>query len=148
MFSANADGLNSKIHSLKHQLNECNAAMFTIQETQFKKKGKFQYEDFIIFEVIRKNKEKGGTMVGIHKSFEPVLIEEYEDTFELLVIEIVVENKEIRVISGYGPQESWTDEEKMPFFVSLEEEIIKANSSGKSTLLQFDANSKCLSTPL
>ena len=38
MFSANADGLNKKVNSLKHQLKECDAAIFTIQETQFKKK--------------------------------------------------------------------------------------------------------------
>ena len=127
---------------MRHQIKECNAAIFTVQETQYKKKGKFPYEDFIVVEAIRTNKEKGGTMVGIHKYFEPVLIEEYEETFELLVIEIRVENKEIRVMSGYGPQEIWTDEEKMPFFVTLEEEIIKAQSSGKSILLELDANSK------
>ena len=40
MFSANADGLNKKVHSLKYQLKESNAAIFTIQETNFKKKRK------------------------------------------------------------------------------------------------------------
>ena len=75
------------MHSLKHQIKEWYAAMFSVQETQFKKRGKFQYDDFIIFEAIRKNNEKGGTMVGIHKYFEPVLVEEYEENFELLVIE-------------------------------------------------------------
>ena len=49
--------------------------LFTIQETKFKKKGRFKVEEFIIFESIRKNKEKGGTMLGIHQSLEPVLIE-------------------------------------------------------------------------
>ena len=47
-----------------------------------------------------------------------------------------------RVISGYGPQECWSDEEKMPFFVSLEEEISKAQSAGKSIMIEIDANSK------
>ena len=38
MFSAIADGLNKKVHSLKYQIKESNAAVFTIQETNFSKK--------------------------------------------------------------------------------------------------------------
>ena len=53
MFSANADGLSRKMHSLKHQLEECNAAIFTIQETQFRKKGRFKFKDYEVFEAIR-----------------------------------------------------------------------------------------------
>ena len=42
--------------------------------------------NFQIFEAIRQNKEKGGgTMLGIHNSLKPVLIEEYSESFELLV---------------------------------------------------------------
>ena len=78
MFSANADGLNKKGHCIKYQIKNCNAAIFTIQETNFKKKGHFKKEDFEVFESIRQNKEKGGTLIGIHKSLEPVLIEEYD----------------------------------------------------------------------
>ena len=47
-------------------------AVFTIQETHFKKKGKLKVENFEIFESIRK-KEKGGTVVGAHKSLNPIL---------------------------------------------------------------------------
>ena len=116
--------------------------MFTIQETNHKNKGKYKNDEYQIFEAIRKNKEKGGTMLGIHKSLEPVLIEEYTESFELVVAEIKVANKEIRLITGYGPQETWTDDEKMPFFVALEEEVSKANMSNKSIIIQIDANSK------
>ena len=52
MFSANADGLNKKVHSLKYQIKSCNAGIFTIQETNFKKKGRFQLDNFEIFESI------------------------------------------------------------------------------------------------
>ena len=117
MFSANADGLNKKGHSLKYQIKNCNAGIFTVQETNFKKKGRFKLEDFEVFESIRQNKEKGGTLVGIHRSLQPVLIEEYDEKFELIVTEIKIANKEIRVMSGYGPQENWKDDDKMPFFV-------------------------------
>ena len=71
-----------------------------------------------------------------------MLVQEYSDKFELLVVEIIVAGKEIRIISGYGPQESWTEEDKMPFFISLEEEIHKAEMLGKSIFLEMDANCK------
>ena len=142
MFSANAAGLAKKGHSLRHEIKECNAAIFSIQETHYKKKGRFQLNDYEIFESIRKNKENGGTMIGIHRSLEPVLIEEYCETFELIVTEIKVMHREIRIISGYGPQETWKDEEKMPFFVALEEEISKAQINGKSLIIELDANAK------
>ena len=142
MFSANADGLNKKVHSLKYQLKESNAAIFTIQETNFKKKGRFKCAEFEIFEAIRQNKEKGGCLLGIHKSLEPVLVEEYSEKFELIVTEVKVANKQIRIMTGYGPQENWTDENKMPFYVALEEEIVKAQNEGKSIIMELDANCK------
>ena len=45
-------------------------------------------------------------------------------------------------MTGYGPQETWEEEEKLPFFVALDQEIIKAKTNGKSVFLAFDANSK------
>ena len=81
-------------------------------------------------------------MLGIHKSLNPVLVEEYSETFELIVTEVKVEGQEIKVMSGYGPQESWKDSDKMPFFVALEEEISKAQMAGKSILIELDANAK------
>ena len=104
-------------------------------------KGKVKIENFETFEAIRK-KEKGGTIIGVHKALKPVLIEEYSDNFELLVVEINVANRNIRVISGYGPQELWQESERMPFFLALEEEIVKAELAGKAILIELDANSK------
>ena len=45
-------------------------------------------------------------------------------------------------MTGYGPQENWTVNEKMPFFKALEEEVIKAKSSEKYIYIQMDGNSK------
>ena len=59
-------------------------------------------EGFEIFEAIRK-KKNGGTVIGSHKALKPMLVKEYSDKFELLVVEITVGNKDIRVVSGYGP---------------------------------------------
>ena len=146
IFAANADGLQGKELSLKNEVIESKASIFCVQETKFRKSGRFAMNNFVVFEAIRKNKEKGGTMIGVHENLKPVLIEEYSETFELLVVEIRVEDKEIRVITGYGPQENWETSEKMPFFVALEKEISKAKMSGKHVIIEMDANSKLGST--
>ena len=56
--------------------------------------------------------------------------------------EIKVANREIKVMTGYGQQETWKDEDKMPFFVALEEEISKSLIANKSIILEMDANSE------
>ena len=92
--------------------------MFTLQETHYATKGKVVIPDFSVFEAIRKGKQKGGPMIGIHSALSPVLVTELDDPFELLVVEFKEGNKEIRVISGYGPQESWAPEKKRTLFSS------------------------------
>ena len=81
-------------------------------------------------------------MLGIHMGLQPVLISEYSDSFELLVVEIVTGNQSIRVMTGYGPQENWEDKERMPFYTALETEIASAELQGKSVIIAPDANAK------
>ena len=141
IFSTNAAGLKFKENSLKNVLKELNAGIFTIQETHFAKKGQFKLQDFEIFEAIR-TKDKGGTMIGAHKALDPKLIIEYSEDFELVVIEIKIRNKEVRIMTGYRPQESWNEVDRMPFFISLEKEISKAELARKSIIIEMDSNSK------
>ena len=142
IFSNNVAGLKGKVQNLKSEITSLNAAIFTCQETHFEKKGKLKVEGYSIFEAIRKNKKDGGTLVGVHVGLKPMLIKEYSDDFELIVVEMNVAGKEVRIISGYGPQETWKENERMPFFLALEEEICKAEMLGKSIIIQMDANSK------
>ena len=81
-------------------------------------------------------------MVGVHCLLKPVLILEINDPFELLLVEIKVAKKEIRIISGYGPQENWSPAQRKPFFQALEEEVVKAELAGKSVFIEADFNSK------
>ena len=142
LFSTNgAEVVGGKVNSLKSAVRDVKANLITIQETHCRRKGKIQIDDFVIFEAIRKAKG-GGTLIACHEDLKPKLIEEYEDDFELLVVEIKANEKDIRVISGYGPQENWPEEKRMPFFVALETEIEKAVLAGKSILIEMDANSK------
>ena len=116
MLSTNAADLYHKSEDLKNKVRYFESSIFAIQETHFRKKGRFKMQDYHIFESIRKNKEKGGSLLGLHVGLEPVLISEYSDTFELLVVEIKIGDKSVRVITGYGPQENWIESDKTPFF--------------------------------
>ena len=104
IFSANGAGVVTKIQSLLNNITELGAGLITLQETHFARKGKLNGKicDFEIFEAIRK-KQKGGTLIGAHRSLDPVLIEEYSEDFELLVVEVRIGTKDVRIISGYGP---------------------------------------------
>ena len=76
------------------------AGIITLQETHFSRKGELNkhLKDFDIFESIR-NKCKGGTLIGVHKSLDPILIEEHSENFELLTVEVKLGSKYVRVIS-------------------------------------------------
>ena len=111
--------MKNKAEDLKNRIKYFDSSIVSIQETHFRKKGRFKLDNFHVFEAIRKNKEKGGSMLVIHKDLNPVLVKEHNDTFELIVVEIVTQNIKIRVITGYGPQESWKEGEKMPFWLAL-----------------------------
>ena len=142
LFATNAAGvINGKMESLKSEVAASEATVVTVQETHCKQKGKIQMNKLVSFEAIRK-KKGGGTICAIHEDMEPKLIEEYDTEFEMIVIEIKVKNRNIRIITGYGPQENWVEEKRMPFFTALESEIIKAKIEGKSVIVEMDANSK------
>ena len=87
----------------------------TRQRFSMKRKGRIQIKDHVVFEAIRKA-TGGGTLISGHKNLNPKLIEQYEEDFELLVVEIELKQKKVRVISGYGPQENWPEERRRPFF--------------------------------
>ena len=141
LLTTNSADLRMKTKCLKDLISMFKTSIFSVQESHFKKKGKFAIENFTIFEGIRK-KEGGGSMLGVHVSLKPVLISEYSDTFELLVVEVKVGGMNIRAITGYGPQETLELDVKMQFFRCLEEEVAKAAIENKSVICMGDMNSK------
>ena len=52
-------------------------------------------DGFEIFEALCNNKKDGGTVIGAFRSLNLVLVKEYHDEFELIVIEIEVNKKNI-----------------------------------------------------
>jgi hypothetical protein len=143
IFSTNGAGVkNGKVASLNAEVRNTQANIVTIQETHCRQKGKILMDNmFVVFEVIRERKG-GGTLVAIHQDLNPKLIEEYDGDFELIVVEIDTIDEAIRVISGYGPQENWEEERRLPFFIALETEIERAELAGKSVIIEMDANCK------
>ena len=107
MLTANAAGMKLKIQSLTSVITKMKVGIFSLQETHFLKKGKLQIQGWQTFESM-----DPGSMIGAHESLNPILIKEYSDELELIVIEITRKDKYIRVITGYGPQEAWKSEEK------------------------------------
>ena len=142
LFSTNCAGIiNGKIDSLKSEVKNTAATVVTVQETHCRRKGRIQLDGMVVFEAIR-TKKGGGTMCAVQEELNPKLIEEYSDPFELLVVEIEVEQKEIRIITGNGPQENLEEDKRLPFFMALELEVAKAANAGKSVVIELDANSK------
>ena len=142
MFLNNFAGLKGKMTSFTSELNTFKAAIFTGQETHSTTKGLVKIKDFEIFEAIIENKERQGSIIGVHKALKPILIEEYSETFELIVIQITAANKNIKVISGKGPHENYSEQIRLPFFQALELEVVREELSGSSVLIELNANNK------
>ena len=142
LFSTNGAGITKgKQQSLVNEVMNTKSNIITAQETHSTQKGRIKLANFTTFEAIRK-KKGGGTIIAVHDNFKPKLIEEYSEEFELIVVEVETKEKCIRVITGYGPQENWVEEKRVPFFLALDTELEKAELAGKSVIVEIDANSK------
>ena len=74
-------------------------------------------------------------MLGVHVSLNPIIISKYSDLFELTVMEVKAATKFMRVITGYGPQETCEIYVKMKFSTALKEDLVKAALLGMSAIL-------------
>ena len=74
-------------------------------------------------------------MMDVHMDLNPILISEHIELFKMLVVQVTVDNKDIRIITGYGPQENIEISKRMPFFAKLEEEVLSAKLGNKSLVI-------------
>ena len=95
----------------------------------------------MIFEVARSGNESGSLMTGVHENLAPVLIFEDND-LEILVVQIRVNDIQIRIINGYGPQEYAGHEKIISFYSTLDQVIKNAKFDGCFIIFQLDANAK------
>ena len=121
-------------------LAKLNPSIFFIEESKYKTAGKLKFENYIVFELVRQNKEGGGLAIGCCKELQPVWVREGNDYVEALSVEIIVQNMSIRCCVAYGCQENENVDRKERFWKYLDEDVFQANMSGSGFILQFDGN--------
>ena len=98
--------------------------------------------NYIIFELIRKNKGGGGLAIGVDKNLKPVWIDEGNDDIEVLIVEARADDFKFRCVAAYGPQETDKSDKKTQFWARLNNEVEKSAESGAGFILQMDGNFK------
>ena len=79
-------------------------------------------------------------ITAVHNNLHPVQVSNDDET-EVLVVEAKIDDVNIRLINGYGPQES-DDENSKAFMNRIDVEIKSAMLSGALICIEMDANSK------
>ena len=142
MIGTNCNGILSKKESLFSVINTINPGVLFLQETKVHRKGLIKIPDFQIFEVLRKQGGGGSILTAIHKSFQPVLVDEDEE-LEILVVQAKFGNLSCRYINAYGPKEGYSKtDHTISFYARLDQEIKNAKLLGHLVCVQLDANTK------
>ena len=98
IFGSNANGIRGKVDSLKNALAYFkNPSCINLQETKLRFKGTIQLEGYQIFENIRKG-FGGGLLTAIDKDLKPVLISAGNDDVEMIVVQVAIGDKQIRIL--------------------------------------------------
>ena len=140
LLGVNSAGLRSKLSTFRKVLTELKPSVFFVEETKYKNSGKLKFENYVIFELLRKNKDGGGLALGCAKELQPVWLREGDDSVEALSVEICVKSMKIRCCIAYGCQENDSIDRKESFWKYLDEDVSHANSSGSGFILHFDGN--------
>ena len=112
LIGANTAGLLNKIQSLKSLISRFEPAVILLQETRVRSKNKLKLDNYFVYEHIRTESGGGGLLTAVHKSLEPVEITNIENGEEILTVEAIINNKKVRFINGYGPQETASDDNR------------------------------------
>ena len=138
----NSAGLKAKIDSLNHMVKTLNyPSCITIQESKLPKKGMINMKGYEIFEKTR-NVHGGGLLTAIDSNLNPFEVEVSDKTPEILVVQCSINDKKIRVINGYGPQEDDCEADRFRFWQVLDQEISAGKRENCMIVIQLDANAK------
>ena len=89
-----------------------------------------------------RNGSGGGLLTAVDPILNPMLISTKNEEAEILTVQLVVNNQNIRLINGYGPQEDDKYQNKLNFWMGLDQEIVSAKSESCLVMVQMDANAK------
>ena len=144
LLGANINGISSKLHSFEHVIQTVDPSVFTIQETKVRRANGIKFESakkYKMFQLIRKESQGGGLVIGAKTELEPVVISEGNDQVEIIVIEIKIKEQfRIRIINAYGPQECSILDKKEAFWAHLQTQVDNAVEAEAAVLIQMDAN--------
>ena len=113
LLGVNSAGIRSKLLTFKKVLNDLKPGVFFIQETKLKDTDKLKFDEYIVFEKVRQNRDGGGGLaLGALKELHPVWVKEGDKQVEALSINISIQNLKIRCCVAYGCQESDSNEKK------------------------------------
>ena len=136
----NSAGILNKQESFYRNINLFNPIAFFLQETKTRFKNKLRHPNYTFFEYIRKHGGGGGLITAVHNNLHPVQVSN-DDATEVLVVETKIDDMKVRLINGYGPQE--TDEENSKAFMNrIDLEVKRSMLAGALVCLEMDANSK------
>ena len=147
----NCAGLSSKWQSFNKLINDIKPGAFFAQETKLNKKQKFKIDnpEYKIFRLERQATGGGGLVIGALENLKPVLIKEGDDESEALTVLIEVSTLKVRLVVGYGANESdrqakkletTQKERKQKLWEYLDQEITEAENKGQGLVIQIDAN--------
>ena len=77
---------------------------------------------------MRESSDGGGLLTIVESCFDPVAVECLEYV-ELLIVELSVNDRNLRAFNGYGPQESEYAHGRLIFCQVLEKEVKKAKKN-------------------
>ena len=138
----NSNGIGGKIDSLKHALNSFSPSCIAIQESKLQGKS-LTIPGYKSFFKNRIDNSGGGLITAVDQNLSSVQVSSCEE--DILVVEIDLANRRIRVINIYGPQEPQTASERqkvLEFWQEVEKQVIKSKDDNCLTILQGDANAK------
>ena len=113
-----------------------------LQETKLYSKGHVTIPGFFVFEKNCTQNTGGGLIMAVHKKFNPSLVEADYKNPDILSVQCKIGTSSVRLINGYGPQESDPSSDKLEFFTVFESAIKSAHLNGNLICAQLDANSK------
>ena len=114
-----------------------------IQETKIKGLHQLKLDimkQYSLYSLLRKDCGGGGLVIGVLKDLPSTWIAEGDDQIECIVIEVWIEGFPVRVLNGYGPQESDDSDRKRGYWDFVEREVQKAKIADAGIIIQMDSN--------
>ena len=143
LFGINCAGIKSKMKTFNEVLKKVQPKVWTMQETKLKSNETMSCEALSSYQIYSRNRQEsqgGGIAIGVDKDLKSTLIKEGEMETEAISVKIFLKDLEIRVITGYGPQENALKIQKERFWEFLEDEINQAELEGDGAIVQIDGN--------